>query len=56
MSSLLLGLAVIDHMVAYWMLLVASGVQAAAFAFFIPARIAFLTDLVDRRQIAEAIS
>ena len=56
MSSLLLGLAVISGVVAYWMLLVASGVQAAAFAFYLPARIAFITDLVAAEQIPEAIT
>src|SRR5829696_8553466 len=55
-SSLLLGLAVITGVVAYWMLLVTSGVQAAAFAFYLPARIAFITDLVAAEQISEAIT
>ena len=48
-SSLLLGVAVAVDTIAYWMLLVASAVQAAAFAFYLPARIAFITELVDRR-------
>jgi MFS family permease len=55
-SSLLLGLAVVADVVAYWMLLAASVVQAAAFAFYLPARIAFITELVAAEQIAEAIT
>ena len=55
-SSLLLGIAVAADAIAYWMLLLASGVQAAAFAFYLPARIAFITELVEARQIPEAIT
>ena len=55
-SSLLLGVAVAADTIAYWMLLVASGVQAAAFAFYLPARIAFITELVAAEQIPEAIT
>jgi MFS family permease len=55
-SSLLLGVAVAADAIAYWMLLVASAVQAAAFAFYLPARIAFITELVAAEQIPEAIT
>lgn len=55
-SSLLLGLAVVTDVIEYWMLLVTSGVQAAAFAFYLPARIAFITELVTAEQISEAIT
>lgn len=55
-SSLLLGLAVVTDVIEYWMLLVTSGVQAAAFAFYLPARIAFITELVEAEQISEAIT
>ena len=37
------------------MLLVASAVQAAAFAFYLPARIAFIAELVEPDQIGEAV-
>ncbi len=55
LSSLLLGLAVVADVVAYWQLLVAGGVQATAFAFYLPARIAFITELVAADQITEAV-
>ena len=37
-SGLFVGIAVELDVIAYWMLLVAGAVQAAAFAFFMPAR------------------
>lgn len=55
-SSLLLGFAVVADVDQYWMLLVAGGVQATSFAFYLPARIAFITELVEADQIAEAIT
>ena len=54
-SSLLLGLAVITDVVAYWMLLVAGAIQAVAFAMYLPARIAFITELVEVEQVREAV-
>jgi MFS family permease len=42
-------------MVAYWMLIVASAVQGAAFAFIGPARQAFISDLVGRQSIGNAV-
>jgi len=54
-SSLLLGLAVVAGAVAYWQLLAAGAVQATAFAFYLPARIAFITELVSAEQIAQAV-
>lgn len=54
-SSLLLGAAVITGVIAYWMLLVTSGVQAAAFAFYLPARIAYISEVVPGAMIQNAI-
>ena len=54
-SSLWIGVAVAFDSVAYWMLLVASAMQAVAFAFFLPARIAFISELVDDRTVREAV-
>ncbi len=55
-SSTLLGVAVELDVIEYWMLLAASAVQAMAFAFYLPARIAFITELVQAEQISEAIT
>ena len=46
-SSLLIGLAVVSDVIRYWMLLAASAVQAAAFASYMPARIAFIAEVVE---------
>jgi len=54
-SSLWIGIAVETGTVTYWMLLIASALQAGAFAFYIPARIAFLSDLVDAGSIEDAV-
>ena len=54
-SSLGVGLAVVTGAIHYWMLLVASMVQAAAFAIYLPARIAFIAQVVDDDQIGPAI-
>lgn len=55
MSSLVIGLAVAVDVIAYWMLVVASGVQAAAFAFYMPARIALISELVSSELLQNAI-
>ena len=54
-SSLLTGLAVVTDVIEYWMLLVASAVQAAAFAAYLPARIAFIAEVVEPEQIGPAV-
>jgi MFS family permease len=54
-SSLSVGLAVLADVIEYWMLLVASALQAAAFALYLPARIALIADLVEHDQIGEAV-
>ncbi|MGH9270236.1 MAG: MFS transporter, partial [Ilumatobacteraceae bacterium] len=41
--------------IQYWMLLVASMVQAAAFAIYLPARIAFNAQVVEHDQIGPAV-
>ena len=54
-SSLLIGLAVVADVIEYWMLLVASAIQATAFALFLPARIAFIADVVEPEAIGPAV-
>jgi len=54
-TSLLVGVAVVSDVIEYWMLLAASAVQAAAFALYLPARIAFIAEVVEPRQIGPAI-
>ena len=54
-SSLLTGLAVATGVIEYWMLLAASAVQAAAFAAYLPARIAFIAEVVEPEQINPAV-
>ena len=54
-SSLFVGLAVVTDVIEYWMLLLASALQAAAFALYLPARIALIADLVEHDQIGEAV-
>lgn len=55
-SSLWIGLAVVFDVIAYWMLLGASVLQAVGFALFGPARMAFLTELVPRGSVPQAVS
>jgi MFS family permease len=50
-----LGVAVLFDAVAYWMLLVVSSIQAIAFAFLGPARIAMTGEVVGRRLLTNAI-
>lgn len=54
-SSLMVGVAVVGGFIAYWMLLVAGGLQAAAFAFYLPARMALLTEVVPGELLQNAI-
>jgi MFS family permease len=55
-SSTWIGLAVAFGVIEYWMLVVASGIQAIAFAFFGPARMAFIAELVDRPTVPNAVA
>lgn len=54
-SSLAVGVAVVADRIDYWMLVVASMVQAAAFALYLPARIALIAELVETEQIGPAV-
>ncbi len=54
-TSLWMGLAVAFDAVSFWQLLAVSVLQAVAFAFYGPARAAFIAELVDDDELAEAI-
>lgn len=54
-SALWIGLAVQFEFVEYWMLIAASGLQAIAFAFYGPARMAFMAELVEGNDLGNAI-
>lgn len=54
-SALWIGLGVQFDFVQYWMLLVASAVQAVAFAFMAPARMAMTSEVVGRDLLTNAI-
>ena len=54
-SSLAIGFAVVTDVISYWMLLVAGGVQAAAFAFYIPARISLISEIVPSTVLRNAV-
>jgi MFS family permease len=54
-SSVAIGVAVVADAIKYWMLLAASVVQATSFAFYLPARIAFIAELVPAEQIGVAV-
>ena len=55
-SALWIGLAVAFDGVEYWMLLATSAIQAAAFALFGPARMAFTAELVEAQDLTNAVS
>ncbi|MDA3041448.1 MAG: MFS transporter, partial [Actinomycetota bacterium] len=54
-TALLLGVAAVTETVEYWMLVVASAMQAAAFAFYLPARIAFISEVVGPDLLRNAV-
>ncbi|MFO1536996.1 MAG: MFS transporter [Actinomycetota bacterium] len=56
LSALWLGLADAFGFVEYWMLLATSAMQALAFSLFGPTRMAFTAELVERGQLANAVS
>jgi len=56
LSSTLLATAVFTDSLTYWMLLVASGVEAVLFAFMVPARMALTIDLVGRERLHNAVA
>lgn len=53
-TSAWIGAAIVLGWIAYWMLVVASSIQAAAFAYG-PARMALTADLVDKESLNNAI-
>jgi MFS family permease len=56
MTSAWIGFAVLLDVIAYWMLVVASALQAVAFAMYNPARMAFITELVPPEEVPEAVA
>lgn len=54
-SSLAIGVAVVTDVVQYWMLLVASAAQAAAFAYYLPARIALIAEILPSSAVRNGI-
>src|SRR3712207_2987055 len=56
LSAAWIGLAVAFDVVAYWMLLGSSMIQAAAFALFGPARMAFLAEVLPDGSLPGAVS
>jgi MFS family permease len=55
LSSVGVGVAVVADVIQYWMLVVAGGVQAAAFAFYLPARLGSISELIEYRLIGNAV-
>lgn len=54
-SSLWIAVAVSSGFIAYWMLLATSAIQATAFSFMVPARMALTGEVVGRDLIPNAI-
>lgn len=54
-SSVAIGVAVVTDVVQYWMLLVASAAQAAAFAYYLPSRIALIAELLPSAAVRNGI-
>ncbi len=54
-SSLAIGVAVVTDVVQYWMLLVASAAQAAAFAYYLPSRIALIAEILPSAAVRNGI-
>lgn len=54
-SALWVGVAVQFDFVEYWMLVAASGIQAAAFALYGPGRMSYIAELVDSASMSNAI-
>jgi predicted MFS family arabinose efflux permease len=47
---------VVTEVIEYWMLLVSSAIQATAFALYLPARIAFIAEVVEPEDIGPAVT
>jgi len=56
LSSAWIGIVVALDVVAYWMLLAASVIQAVAFALYNPARMAFITQLMPPSHVPGAVA
>jgi predicted MFS family arabinose efflux permease len=56
LSSSIVGVAVVADVIEYWMLVLASAIQAVAFALYLPARIAFIAEVVEPQDIAAAVT
>ncbi|MBK5222330.1 MAG: MFS transporter [Acidimicrobiia bacterium] len=54
-SSVLLAAALIFDVIEFWMLPASSAVQAVAFAFLGPSRMAFTSELVGRQRLGNAV-
>lgn len=54
-NSLWIAVMIMGDSIEYWMLVVAGAVQGAGFAFIGPARQAFISDLVDRDTVGNAV-
>ena len=55
-SSAMVGIAVVTDVIEYWMLVFASAIQAVAFALYLPARIAFIAEVVEPHDIGAAVT
>lgn len=55
LSALWIGLGVSFDFIAYWMLLATSAIQAVAFSFMVPSRMALTAEVVGRELIPNAI-
>ncbi|MGA1051489.1 MAG: MFS transporter [Ilumatobacteraceae bacterium] len=55
-SSLWIAVAVSTDTVAYWMLLATSAIQAVAFSFMVPARMALTVEVVGRDLLSNAVA
>jgi MFS family permease len=54
-SSFWIGLTAVTHSTEYWMLVVSSGLQGLAFAFYSPARVAMISNFVDSDAMSDAV-
>ncbi len=55
-SSAWIGIAVLTDFIEYWMLIVASALQAVGFALFTPARTALLAEILPQEALPRALS
>lgn len=55
LTAAAIGVAIVVDVISYWMLLVASAIQAASFAFYLPARMALISELVPAHLLQNAV-